>query len=249
MNSGTFTASPSQCDAGSNQQAKDGRLKNNLATNTIALQLNIWYSAAKGENLLAYDLSTGCVDIGIDLTTTGNGYPNTIQGLLDFANDVLGGVYGNRKKQYGSLPGDASAAITAVNEYWDNCVVSDPCASTMSFVTTVSSNDLPYDTNVEGEKEEMIPISARSQRDQLILYPNPAVNEIEVLLPHDTQGEFTLRIMDLRGETFVMKKLIIGKEQLLRYTIDVNLLSPGMYLMSLQNEEKSMIRKFVKTDK
>lgn len=144
--SGAYTASPSNaCDAGDNQQNPQGRLKNNLATNTIALQLNIWYSAYFGLDLGSVDLTSPCI-VGIDLSWTALGYPATVQGLLDFANDVLGGAYTNN-----SLAGLAAGAISSINEYWDECQTNyeDPCDADKSGQDLLTENWIDEDSQME----------------------------------------------------------------------------------------------------
>ncbi len=133
LSNGQYTASPANgCDTGpgnKNPQDNMGRIKNNLATNTIALQLNLWYSAHFGNDLANYDLATSCMDTDLSFATYG--YPATVQGLLDFANAVLGGHYGTAKDSYAkSLAGLASSTISDINEYWHECLVEDPCSST-----------------------------------------------------------------------------------------------------------------------
>ncbi len=89
----TTTDAP-ECDAGGNTQNNQGRLRNNLATNTIALQLNIWYGLSYyGNDLGAYDLTDGCVVLSGDVLTwiEEAEYDTNVYGLLALANDILGG--------------------------------------------------------------------------------------------------------------------------------------------------------------
>ena len=99
-------------------------MKNNLATNTIALQLNLWYSTANGTDLGSIEITGNdpCFDITISQTVidilTNGGYTLDVNGVLDLANAVLAGL----ETGDDSLPGDVVAAVTDINEYFDECV-------------------------------------------------------------------------------------------------------------------------------
>lgn len=119
---GDDEADPASCETEYNRLHRSGRLPNNLATNVIALTLNIWYNEVRnGSNLGAYSLEDESLNIpdGVleILSDPENGYDYTVQGLLDLANDYLGRLYGRNN----SLAGDLTEAASSLNEYWGEC--------------------------------------------------------------------------------------------------------------------------------
>ena len=233
LKAGNAIASPPRCDAGSNRQHRQGRLKNNLATQTIALQLNAWYNAASGEDLLAYNLADGCVDIGIDLATTGVGYPTTIQGLLDLANDVLGGAYGTKKKDYGNLAGQATEAISAVNEYWNECEVADPCSAPATLAAEKASPEMSVRKTLAAEGE-------------MKLYPNPASGQIELSFSGKQEEQALIRLIGLDGKAH-LTSVFQAAEGINRRTLNLSGLPSGLYWVYLQLGDSVRTQKVVIT--
>ncbi|MCB0631307.1 MAG: T9SS type A sorting domain-containing protein [Lewinella sp.] len=94
---------------------KQGRLNNNLVAQTVALQINVWYSSmAKGTNLGDLLLGGACLPIN------GSGLPETVQtvqDLLDYTNAYLGGAVSGGN----SLSGALNTAVSGINEYFDGC--------------------------------------------------------------------------------------------------------------------------------
>ncbi len=117
---GCTKAGPAYC----NPKGNDGSLKNTLATQTIALQLNIWLSQYSGMNLSTENLN--CVaGIPADVLTklTQYGLPQTVGGLLTLCNNTLGG----------EATGIASSLTTAADKVihnWHECnQPTGPCSA------------------------------------------------------------------------------------------------------------------------
>lgn len=111
-----------ECEAGDDPVNNKGRLENNLATNVVALQLNIWLNEVfNGKDLGAFTLTGNCLEIPQEvldlLNDPAREYSSTIQDLLDLANDFLAGLYGDDN----SLAGAITEAGTTINEAWDEC--------------------------------------------------------------------------------------------------------------------------------
>ncbi len=115
-----------------NQALKNGKLNNVLASQTIALTLNIWLSGSSyqpGKNLGAESLD--CIP-GIPADVLAKlGANKTVAGLLALTNKFLGGE--------NTSPVGASSlntAVTIINERWDNCVQPiGTCSNTPQMLT------------------------------------------------------------------------------------------------------------------
>ncbi|WP_170110728.1 T9SS type A sorting domain-containing protein [Flavilitoribacter nigricans] len=103
-------------DGGNCKPYGDDKL-NNLATQTVALQLNLWYNLAlKGINLGGLELDGKCLDIDLGHSMDDHQLL-LVQDLLDFANLYLSGQIGSDK----SVAGKLTEAIAEINEEFNNC--------------------------------------------------------------------------------------------------------------------------------
>ncbi len=212
-----------ECDAGnpnsnnSNSQNGAGRLKNNLATNTIALQLNIWYNEEiNGIDFGTFDLSSGTPNIGIDLSSYG--FTEDVNGLLDFANGVLGGSISKKKS------GAATAAITAVNEYWDNCEPPSP------------NNGLR--------------LGSENTQDvfDYQIYPNPVIDDnLEIMMNVVDENIVIINIVTIQGIVIHQKSIQVSKDNN-KYLLDIENLESGIYLINIQNGAQIITKRFVKVN-
>jgi hypothetical protein len=117
-------------DCARGNEVKSGRLANNLATNVIALQLNIWFTKYDWDgdpstptwNLGEEPLK--CVNIPKEVLSILPANPK-VKDLLALANNYLGGVGIVSTVSFGAV----TNAVTTVNEYWDNCAVKTPCSA------------------------------------------------------------------------------------------------------------------------
>ncbi len=74
------------------------------------------------------------------------------------------------------------------------------------------------------------------------LFPNPAHQEINILLNSDLQNEAHLIITDITGKNIYSGKI---NNQMVKTTIDLSGFSPGVYFAKLQSGNKSEVKKFV----
>ncbi len=239
LTEGTPTADEiSDCDAGDNPQNNQKRLKNNLATNTIALQLNIWYGLEySGDDLGSYDLTDGCANISqsfIDFMIA-NGYTTDVYGLLQLANDVLGGVFGTKKKDYQSIAGAVTGAITTIHEYWHECEVADPCGEDRIIAEH-------YDFSEEEELEK------RVEELGVLLRPNPVEYEdVELLIFAEDEQKVAIKVFNISGHAYVDHSMNVEKG-INTYTISNELLANGLYFVQIVNQNGDVfVQRFVKT--
>ncbi|MDO8365214.1 MAG: hypothetical protein Q7T20_00360, partial [Saprospiraceae bacterium] len=118
------------CNPGSPVLNSDGTLKNKVAANVLALQLNVWYNQDFNDRNLAVQLLSSlppCLvdDIVLDKLEVDQ---FTVQGLLNLSNNYLAGV-GFYLQNFG-IP--LNSALENVNAYWRNCQLNDPCSTVAS---------------------------------------------------------------------------------------------------------------------
>jgi hypothetical protein len=75
------------------------------------------------------------------------------------------------------------------------------------------------------------------------IYPNPAENELTVLLAENNPGNIIFSIYDVMGRMVSMKKQETQKDVM---SIDISNLQSGMYLLKVMDGEKSTTKRFVK---
>ena len=85
-----------------------------------------------------------------------------------------------------------------------------------------------------------LPSDELVQKEEVIVYPNPTFNELQIAVP-DFNGQEHLRIVDLSGVE-VMKMKLTDKNQ----KIDVSSLSKGTYVLQLNNGSYTRIKMFIK---
>lgn len=76
------------------------------------------------------------------------------------------------------------------------------------------------------------------------IYPNPVSSMLNVDLTADFDGQINFRIMDMTGRTLSVESLAnCGGD--VHHTINVNNLSKGMYLLSIEGQNVKSVRKFI----
>ncbi|MBC7774581.1 MAG: hypothetical protein H7246_04015, partial [Phycisphaerae bacterium] len=118
------------CHPASIMLNSDGSLKNKLAANVLALQLNIWYNMEFNERNLGVQRMSSlplCLVDAIVLSKLEVDHLN-VQGLLNLANDYLAGI-GFFPPNFGT---PLNRALENVNAYWLNCQLNDPCLNNVT---------------------------------------------------------------------------------------------------------------------
>jgi hypothetical protein len=103
----------------------------------------------------------------------------------------------------------------------------------------------------ESEKSFTLSIGAvtsignENLKGKLILYPNPADSEIEILLENNISGTVRLRLLDLVGK--VHQSIIINKQQdVLIIPLDLKLLPKGTYLIQVNQNDVIFTKRLIK---
>jgi len=108
----------------------DGTLKSKLASNVLAMQLNIWYNQEFNERDLGVQaLSTIPLSlVAPEVVSKLEENHENVQGLLNLSNDYLADV-GFYLPGFGNL---INEALDHVNNYWQNCQTNDPSLTNIS---------------------------------------------------------------------------------------------------------------------
>jgi len=92
-------------------------------------------------------------------------------------------------------------------------------------------------------EEDLIPV-----QDEFLVFPNPATDEITLVVPFGKQTEGLLSVVDITGKVVSSQKLS-GDRTLKTFTMDVSQFKSGLYMINFTSGEKSYTQKLAVTDK
>lgn len=208
----------------------DGSLKNTLAGQVIALQLNIRFNTLfRGLDLGSLPLADACALDAARLATLGLPPNATVQDLLAAANAYLASGCTNTSYpiDYGD---DLAAGIIALIEYWNHCQNNEPCK--------------PGNFDPGGVSERDPGESAQAFTGEISLTPNPVSAVLQVRFTADAPGETQLRVFDTEGK-LVFQRVISGDAGANMFEIDAAGWNPGLYWLVLANEDSVTTQRFV----
>ncbi len=195
-----------------------GRLKNNLLTQTIALALNVRYDAA----LCHLKLRQSCLSIPSDIytgiqQTLGIKPDNaTVCDLLALANKALGGL------NVGASLGSITEALGAVNDGFNEC-------------KTLCDG---------GEKSSEEDVSQSQSR--ISMTPVPAQHTMNISFEASKRGKTYIYIYDHMGQP-VKYKTFNAQEGLNHSTMEVNDLPIGIYVIKIYDGKEWLTDSFTKS--
>jgi|GEM_PF-427955 len=244
LNNQTYTTSGTYTQLLTNSNGCDSTITLNLtiknSTNSIITEtacenytLNNQTYTTSGTYTQLLTNSNGC-DSTITLNLTINNYP-----IVNLGNDtVLCINYGET-----SITLDASTAETY---FWQNGTNSQFLTiDTSSYPLQINNEIIVIASNGNCSSTDTVfilfdnctKISPNTKTNNIKIYPNPANNKIEIEGIQIGQIE----IINLQGQ--IMKNINITNE---KTTIDISKLSVGIYTIRIKNNEKIIIKKFVK---
>jgi PKD repeat protein len=80
-------------------------------------------------------------------------------------------------------------------------------------------------------------INLKELSNSIKVYPNPAINSVTI----ETQQQSTIEILNIQGQTMLQQHLQQGK-----INIDISRLTKGVYILRLNNNDKTVVTKIVK---
>jgi len=202
-----------------------GKIKNILLAQTITLWFNIRNSATLGsislvDDTLVTKATANCgsnIPVGeatrfglphnvIVYLNGGNGYPATVDGLFQLANDVLGGVVTNIS------PSSVNDAVDIINNAFDECRV---------LVGTIPYNNILTKTN------QLIPDPVTLKQKEVlentlkaVAYPNPYKNYFQLMIISPVSGIANIEFFTLNGQKIheINKSVIANTTIVIPYT-------------------------------
>jgi len=91
------------------------------------------------------------------------------------------------------------------------------------------------------ETKSIVPAEAR-----FILYPNPAVNDLQITSDLQLSGTIEIGIFDMLGNQLLSEK-VEANEQMLNQTINLKSFATGTYLVKIKNKDTEAVNKLVIT--
>lgn len=116
-------------------------------------------------------------------------------------------------------------------------------------------SDMAIDAIYLDEKGSEIPTLAANQAlknteaelSDFTIYPNPAVDETTLSFNADSEQEIHVTIFDISGKT-IKRQIINSTSGNNKFKIDLASFAPGLYYTEIQNQQTTLINKFLKTD-
>ena len=204
------------------------QMKNTLAGQLVALELNIRYNQRfRNLDLGKQPLSGSCLMPAAQVNALKLPAPPTVKGLQNRANDYLLSFCND--STYAPAYGEQlSAALAAVNGHWDNCQNNTVCPPSID------------DPRAAEDRKQVADVAG----DGLWLRPNPASTTLQVSFPLAANTEMRLNVFDTDGQ-LVYAKALPAQAGTNSAEIDVTGWAPGLYWLSLAGERGTMTKRFV----
>jgi len=93
-----------------------------------------------------------------------------------------------------------------------------------------------------GETEEVTPVTG-----EFLVFPNPAANEVSLVLPFGKGGEGTLTIMDITGKVLFNQDMK-SEEADETHNLDITGFKPGLYLVNFRTGKMNYTQKLAVSD-
>jgi len=161
-----------------------------------------------------------------------NGYPATVQGLLQLANDKLGGV---------ALPGvsldQINDAVDAINEGFDECRM---------WVGYIAPNGGRMLVNSDAYKPEN---KSPEQALSVTAYPNPYNDQVRFVIESSISGQGSLDVYNMLGQklqTVFTGFIMAGKGQAIEYKVPVQNRENLVYILRVK--DKQVTGKLIRID-
>lgn len=92
---------------------------------------------------------------------------------------------------------------------------------------------------------EVAALDEISVETSMTIYPNPVVDQLTVILTSDENEVATIRLLDLNGKVLIIERINMT-EGLNEAQVDVSNLENGMYILSIDSQHTSVIRRVIK---
>ncbi len=131
--------------------------------------------------------------------------------------------------------GDLTSTITSVDALDLSSLMAGTITLSLELSDPAGNTSTPYTTEVTMD----IPLGIGDGLSSLVeVYPNPAEEQITIKV---LEGTYSLQLLDLTGKE-LQRKIFTGTE----YSLEVNELTAGNYLLKLTNDNSSVTRKLIR---
>lgn len=142
--------------------------------------------------------------------------------------------------------------IDAVNNgySWAKSFYTNNNSMSLQETNSASLPDSKYEVGLAPSCPRIIPedntsIDEISNIHLLGVYPNPAVEHLNVLLQANQTEIHEIKVIDLKGEVLIIKEVNVFADQSTIVQLNTNNLASGTYLLSITNSRDKSIAKFV----
>jgi hypothetical protein len=201
-----------------------GKIRNILLAQTMVLWFNIRNSSTLGSISLVDDtlLTKATATCGsnnpigeatkfglphnvIVYLNGGNGYPATVDGLFQLANDILGGVVTNISAS------SVNEAVDVINNAFDECRI---LVGTIPYSQTLTKTQLIV-KGIDANKENI-----EANELKVIAYPNPYKNHFQLQVTTSLTGIANIEFFTMNGQKVheINKPVIANSTAIIPYT-------------------------------
>ena len=224
---------------------KNGRMKNVLLAQTIALGLNIRNDASLGglvisdQYVTTYKASSCVNGVAIGSNRTVRHIPQsvlncletngnlTVQGLLNLANQTLAG-----QGPCAANPSDVNDAVDAINNAFDGCRILGGFGNNSAGLREINGED----GNLLNANNEL----------QLAIYPNPATETSVLLFTSPENGNAAVELYSANGvKVSTLYNNEVTAEEPVGVTLDATSLAPGIYTLRLVAANTTVFKRLV----
>jgi hypothetical protein len=187
-----------------------GKILNQLFGQTLCLWFNLknnneLSTIAFGDNMIVADANCGSNvpipgtqhtisfphEIAVFLAGP-NGYPNTIGGLFQLANDLLGGV-NNTGMSLETALNHVQSSVEGINSGFDECRVLLGYAPYTTRITVTTPAEQPK------VQPKMVPMKESTPKVTVDAFPNPFQEKVTFVVKSPIAGQGTLDVFSLGG--------------------------------------------------
>jgi len=95
-------------------------------------------------------------------------------------------------------------------------------------------------------RENVTGLEAVPLASGVTIFPNPGSNKLNVTIENNVQGQVTIQVLSILGGDAIHPVAIQKTEASVTKTIDTTDLRPGLYLVSIKQNGRSVVKKWVK---
>jgi hypothetical protein len=162
------------------------------------------------------------------------GYPHTVGGLYQLANDALGNVDGTVGYEGDASLSNINDAVSAINEGFDECRIFvgwDVAPCTVPAGRIITGSGMFNGTTVTAGTTAKLNVTT---------YPNPFTDRVRFVIASPVSGQATLEVFDMLGrkmQTVYNGYITAGRSQIVEFSATTNANSTLIYKLRVGGKE------------